>query len=69
MDLSRAHGCSLHRSPGGSGGKGRPFLIRQADHEFARGAYELAALQYAKTQRSLEEVALKFMHAGQRPVT
>jgi hypothetical protein len=31
-------------------------LKAQADHEFARGAYELAALQYAKTQRSLEEV-------------
>ena len=41
-------------------------LTAQADHEFERGAYELAALKYAKTRRSFEEVALRFMRAAQR---
>lgn len=34
----------------------------QADHHFQQGAYELAATIYAKTQRSFEEVTLKFVN-------
>ena len=36
-------------------------LTAQADHEFERGAYDLAALKYAKTLRSFEAVALRFL--------
>ena len=39
-------------------------LTAQADHEFERGAYDLAALKYAKTRRSFEAVALRFLKAG-----
>ena len=36
-------------------------LTAQADHEFERGAFDLAALKYAKTRRSFEAVALRFL--------
>ena len=39
-------------------------LTAQADHEFERGAYDLAALKYAKTRRSFEAVALRFLKAS-----
>ena len=39
-------------------------LTAQADHEFERGAFELAALKYAKTRRSFEAVALRFLKVG-----
>jgi hypothetical protein len=42
-------------------------LTAQADHEFERGAYDLAALKYAKTRRSFEAVALRFLKAGLHP--
>ena len=41
-------------------------LTAQADHEFERGAFDLAALKYAKTRRSFEAVALRFFRAEQR---
>ena len=43
-----------------------PPRPNQADHEFERGAFELAALKYAKTRRSFEAVALRFLRAQQR---
>eukprot|EP00964_Phaeocystis_antarctica_P052746 scaffold30909_cov63-Phaeocystis_antarctica.AAC.2 len=43
-------------------------LTAQADHEFERGAYDLAALKYAKTLRSFEAVALRFLKVGLRPL-
>lgn len=39
---------------------------RQADHYFAERQSELAASVYAKTRRSFEEVALKFINLGEK---
>ena len=41
-------------------------LSAQADHCFDVGSYNLAAETYAKTDRSFEEVALRFVNAGER---
>ncbi|EOD05577.1 vacuolar protein sorting 18 [Emiliania huxleyi CCMP1516] len=41
-------------------------LAQHAEHELSRGAYTLAARQFAKTGRSVEEVALRFLSLGQK---
>ena len=41
------------------------ILTAQAHHEFGRGSYELAAMQYAKTALPIEQVACRFHVAGQ----
>lgn len=35
--------------------------MKQADHCFANGDYELSAVYYAMTKASFEEIALKFV--------
>jgi len=40
-------------------------LAAQADHVFRERQFELAATQYAKTQQSVEEIALKFVTVSQ----
>lgn len=41
-------------------------LTAQADYLFAHGERDLAATKYARTSRSFEEVALKFINAEDR---
>jgi len=41
-------------------------LNAQADHDFSHGHYTRAAETYAKTSRSFEEIALKFVQLSQR---
>jgi hypothetical protein len=41
-------------------------LLRQAEHYFALGRYQLAADYYARTSASFEEVALRFLDLDQR---
>jgi hypothetical protein len=43
----------------------RTVLNAQADHHFERREYDRAAAHYIHTQRPLEEICLKFIHAGQ----
>eukprot|EP00698_Gefionella_okellyi_P003047 TRINITY_DN12868_c0_g1_i1.p1 TRINITY_DN12868_c0_g1~~TRINITY_DN12868_c0_g1_i1.p1 ORF type:complete len:989 (+),score=219.79 TRINITY_DN12868_c0_g1_i1:294-2969(+) len=40
-------------------------LGAQADHFFEKGAFDLSAKTYAKTQRSFEAIALQFIHRGE----
>ena len=42
-------------------------LVAQADYLFAHGEHDLAAAKYARTTRSFEEVALKFINIENRP--
>ncbi|KAL6061226.1 tethering complex subunit [Balamuthia mandrillaris] len=41
-------------------------LCAQADYYFGKRSYELAAKYYSKTQKSFEEVALKFINMNER---
>ena len=46
--------------------KARDLILSvQSDHEFHRGMYELAAMQYAKTTSPIEQVGLRFHNARQ----
>ncbi len=40
------------------------MLNAQADHYFNQRLYEMSAQTYAQTQRSFEEVTLKFVNTG-----
>jgi hypothetical protein len=41
-------------------------LTCQAEHHFNKDQFELAAQLYARTERSFEEVALRFLNKGER---